>query len=70
MGKTTLLRDFAHALANDLGLGTSVVVVDTSNEIAGAEGVCVYVRGWGKMRMEGCLKFAVLQMFQCQLQDS
>ncbi|KXZ43755.1 hypothetical protein GPECTOR_81g205 [Gonium pectorale] len=34
-GKTTLLRDIARFLADDLGLG--VVVVDTSNEIAGGD---------------------------------
>ncbi len=33
-GKTTLLRDTARLLADELGL--AVVVVDTSNEIAGA----------------------------------
>ncbi|KAG2449939.1 hypothetical protein HYH02_000043 [Chlamydomonas schloesseri] len=36
-GKTTLLRDIARFLADDLGL--SVVVVDTSNEIAGGDAV-------------------------------
>eukprot|EP00198_Chlamydomonas_reinhardtii_P002100 XP_001691436.1 predicted protein [Chlamydomonas reinhardtii] len=36
-GKTTLLRDIARFLADDLGL--SVVVVDTSNEIAGGDTV-------------------------------
>lgn len=33
VGKTTLLRDITRLLADDLGL--AVVVVDTSNEIAG-----------------------------------
>jgi hypothetical protein len=32
-GKTTLLRDIAHHLANHVGLGPRVVVVDTCNEV-------------------------------------
>jgi len=38
MGKTTLLRDIARLLGlpgHQGGLGRSVIIVDTSNEIAG-----------------------------------
>lgn len=47
-GKTTLLRDVARLMSLPVsqgGLGMSVVVVDTSNEIAGE----TYTRGAGKV---------------------
>lgn len=42
-GKTTLLRDVARLMSipeDQGGLGMSVVIIDTSNEIAGETALC------------------------------
>ncbi len=53
-GKTTLLRDITCHLADTAGLGPSVVVVDTSNEVRRAACVGLAARDLVAVELRGC----------------